>query len=269
MNDTISKTKIGILGFFDILGYSSFLENNTPEAAATIVLNQLVKIKERISDLHKYVLPTDDLREAYRQVLDPMEWLIFSDTILLALPYGDDTTDDRKKAFAWVAFLANSIMLYRHMFDTGLPLRGAVSFGSFFIKETCFAGRPIIEAYRTSHKIELSGTILAPSAISELSKINAESHFKVIRMLTAEYLVPLKDQKNDRLPVLLPSLVKLPKVSTSDLRQLVAESFWRHNKDLSTDDLGKLINTELLFRFFHMRSPKIFGSEETPSKDEK
>jgi hypothetical protein len=259
------EPQIGVIGFFDILGYASFLENNKPEQAAEIVLGQLLNLKDAVSSLQKHIFETDELVEAYREGISRMKWLVFSDTVLLALPY-DPEADEKGKAFSWLLFLMNAVMLYRHMFDNGLPIRGTVSFGSFFIKGTCFAGRPIIEAYRAAQRMDLSCIALADSASAEMSALRARDHIDLIDSLAVEYLVPLKDSKEARLQVIPPSHARLPKLPHSDLRQAVAECFWCHNKDLSPHSLRKLDNTELFFRFFKMRWPGIFSGE--PKKSE-
>ena len=42
-----SDISYGIVGFFDILGYTNFLENNDPEKAAEIVTANLLMLNSR------------------------------------------------------------------------------------------------------------------------------------------------------------------------------------------------------------------------------
>lgn len=59
-----------------------------------------------------------------------------------------------------------------------------------------------------------------------------------------------------KLLTMIPTLQGSP--FSSDLRQEVAESFWKHNKDMPTNLMDKLENTELLLRYIKMNGPHLF-----------
>lgn len=256
------KTSYGIVGFFDILGYANFLENNDPEEAARIVIANLLKLKKSLQNYHAELIPDSkpDLREA-RDVLKSIDSLVFSDTILLTLAYPDGANKGTK-IMHWFLFLANAILLYRHLFDSGLPIRGALACGKFLVHETCFAGRNIIEAYRLAQHLDFAGVVLADSAAREVSELKIVEVFSACSLLVQRYLAPLKDSGSRPLLTLAPSLITVPKETLpQDIRQYIVNTFWQHNKDLPPSEMKKIDNTELLFRFFRMVEPRLFGEE--------
>ena len=52
----------------------------------------------------------------------------------------------------------------RNTFDAGLPLRGVIDVGDFYIEEHSFAGKPIIRAVREVHEMEAAGCMLTDAA---------------------------------------------------------------------------------------------------------
>jgi hypothetical protein len=44
-------------------------------------------------------------------------------------------------------------------------------------------------------------------------------------------------------------------VSNPDIKQAVAECFWKHKKDMDPEAVEKMENTELFFRFLRMTKP--------------
>ena len=135
------------------------LQNNEPEDAAEIVLDHLLKAPESVHSLYEKIFDgstNDALKNAVKDELARWRWLIFSDTILIANAYESDDSEVARGA-RWVPFLYALSMLYRHLFENGLPIRGGVCYGRFLIKESCFAGRSIIAAYQLANNLETRG----------------------------------------------------------------------------------------------------------------
>ncbi len=86
-----------------------------------------------------------------------MEWLVFSDTILLTLAFKED--DDSLNHLYWLVFLMASKDIQTELFNAGLPARGAIDYGKFFVQENCFAGRCIVKAYKLSSTIEMAACV--------------------------------------------------------------------------------------------------------------
>jgi hypothetical protein len=253
----------GIVGFFDILGYTSFLENNSAEDAATEVLQTLNSIDKEVASDLKELLKLPIVATA----IEDIEWLVFSDTILITYNYKNDD-HNIAKLIQWAVFMLISATFSRSMFEYGLPVRGAVGFGEFTIQKNCFAGRPIIKAYQRANSLELSASVLCKSAEEELSRLNetleAEKHNKhekgliesvneLISSYEVEYLVPLKDNSSEKL-FALNIFATQHTVPTGDIRQYVLESFWKHKKDVPQSAQAKVENTEQFLRFLKSKT---------------
>jgi hypothetical protein len=82
--DAKRQSQLGMVGFFDILGFQSFLENNEPEDAAEQVLKAIVEIPKVVpEELAKAFPESKPESEALRTHIRETKWLIFSDTILM------------------------------------------------------------------------------------------------------------------------------------------------------------------------------------------
>ena len=166
-----------------------------------------------------------------------------------------DVADD---IFYWgirvTAFLNVCAFLLRQMFDVGLPLRGGVSYGEFFVERTYFSGSPIIDAYQHSESLNLSPCVLAPSAERLYGQMKQhasdagyeESVKSMLDQLCVRYLAP---KKKDRVEsCLLVNWVNLPMRFfgglPADLRDYAYSSFVAHNKDVVPAVQPKIDNTE-------------------------
>ncbi|MGD8487130.1 MAG: hypothetical protein PVH07_10875, partial [Chloroflexota bacterium] len=243
------EAKTGLVGFFDILGYQQMLLANDVSSTARIVVDVLSEVPdtvvsgvlddqglERADDLASW---PEFSRYFQGLVREEMDWLLFSDTILVSLPLRIDR-DIIHWATSVVGFVEVCAVLLRQMFDVGLPLRGGVSFGEFFIQDTYFAGQPIIDAYRHSESLDLSGCVLAPSVERMYRQMRQhavdadyeESVRSMLDQLCVSYLIP---RKRDRVETgLMVNWVNLPMRSfeglPADLREYVYSSFVAHNK---------------------------------------
>lgn len=256
----------GIIGFFDILGYQSFILNNEPEIAAQEVFSTLMGIDKIVK---KYI--AEKLAHTAKTWIKEIQWLVFSDTILItiSLPQPENTPTSLQR---WVKFLVASGFLQRHMFEFGLPLRGAITTGKFIVRGNCFAGRPIMDGYQLSQNIDLAATIFSPSAYKQLFQLlqNIEqligeakphSDFKTLRRfiesITPEYLVPFETMPEERRMTLdflaFPTTGQKP---TPDVAQFVFEAFWKHNKDIPSHASTKARNTEQYLRFLEYKHPE-------------
>ena len=124
-------TQVGLVGYFDILGYQNLLEKNEPEDIAKSVLPLFKKIDTKvIKDLAlglSGTLSELKLEEIEQTLKNSMKWLIFSDTVLLTMPVEDLDSDGN-----WLIFLLACLHLLRKMFQAGLPLSGKMRDTSHF-----------------------------------------------------------------------------------------------------------------------------------------
>lgn len=244
-----ATTQHGLIGFFDILGYGRFLENNSAADAALVVVNVLQNLPTEIRSI-VCEQAKDENRTIPDELLKDLRWLVFSDSILLTLPYTpqDGATEN---FWPWLAFLSHAQLLHKHLFNEGLPIRGGITVGEYFVQEACFAGRGIVDAYKDSQSLDLSAVVVSLGAISELDTVLETGYPMSVRAFTADYLTPLRGGTESQRRVVK---IDATLLEASDLRQHVFESFTRHKKDLPANALSKLTNTELLFRFCRSRT---------------
>lgn len=143
-----------IVGFFDILGYTSFLENSETEIIARSVLKIINSIPKVVKDEASLIFP--DILNKYQEI----NFLVFSDSILMTLELESPsiTIGNYNK---WSRFIICAVFLYRMLLTSGLPVRGAISHGDIVIDKNCFAGEPIVNAYKLSTNLNLSATVVA------------------------------------------------------------------------------------------------------------
>jgi hypothetical protein len=241
-------TRQGLIGFFDILGYSSFLENNSAADAARVVVDVLQNLRTEVGSI-VCEQAKDENRTVPAELLNDLRWLVFSDSVLLTLPYTPQC-GSTENIWSWLAFLSHAQLLHKYLFNKGLPIRGAITAGEYFVQEACFAGRGIVDAYNDSQSLDLSAVVICLGAISELDAVAETGYPMSLQAFTADYLTPFRDGTQS-----LRRIVKTDATlsEASDVRQQVFESFTRYKKDLPAKALSKLTNTELLFRFCRSR----------------
>lgn len=149
---SITPCKItGFFGMFDILGYSSLIENNP--------LDRLIEIFcQVIKDLDQKAVSLMRPDEHQITEIAPTKTFVFSDTIILYQTIPKSMLDFGP------SFLTKACVLLRLGFEYGVPLRGAISFGEFFVHEKSFLGEPITDAFKAEKNLQWSGAILTASA---------------------------------------------------------------------------------------------------------
>src|SRR5438034_666770 len=97
----------GLIAFLDILGYQSFLENNSATDSALNVLELIIKTPHNVAtQLAASWQATPNLSKTQPQVAH----LIFSDTIVLSLEYTPDADDLWKQtALIYLTAFAGSL----------------------------------------------------------------------------------------------------------------------------------------------------------------
>jgi len=88
------QPEIGFIGFFDILGYSQIMLNNNIHKTSQFVSDTLMNIpKDLISRLRNIHANDNNQQmghpfdaEEWQRMLDKVQWIIFSDSILISMP---------------------------------------------------------------------------------------------------------------------------------------------------------------------------------------
>ena len=261
----------GWVGFFDILGYANLLKRNEPETIAQEVVPLLTDTEHEAikgigiffddvaiqirSDVKNSQLEAED----FPKFVADLKWLLFSDTILIAMPTHESTGG--QSILRWLTFFIACNMLQVKLFRTGLPLRGAIDFGRFFIKDTCFAGRPIINAYELCNMLELAACVLSPEASDQLHRHKPLLDGHSLDALVLEYLVPTKG--GERHFFVTRASVHEKNI---DIRKQVMKAFWGHRKDISIDAQKKATNTQQWLRYLdHLEEKK--AAQQKPAAD--
>jgi len=259
------KPATGFVGYFDILGYTQIMLNNNIHKTAQFVSDTLMNIpREMIASLRLpymevrplEVAPESSEREDWSQILDKVSWIIFSDSILVSLPF-DPTLPEHDLVQYYLAFSIVCASLMNRCFTAGFPLRGAIAVGEFFIEDRCFAGRPIINAYYATQQLEFAGCVLdeeANSLISEwrkhLVKKGERNLLNKLDQTTILYLVPLKKNVDERQRTINWVSLDTPGFSpiSGEIRELTTRAFLMHNKIAVPSVQGKINNTEMFIR---------------------
>jgi hypothetical protein len=144
-------------------------------------------------------------------------------------------------------FLITAAHLLNKLFEFGLPLRGVIHFGNYLVKETTFAGRAIVEAYKRAQNMDLSGCSVTEEAVGDMKATDSEGEFTThFGSMLVSYLCPVKQGE----PVKMHLLNHLGNRKILDMRQYVLQSFWKHGKDISPGADSKASNTEQFLRFW-------------------
>ncbi len=254
------KPQTGFIAFFDILGYKQIILNNDIHKTAQIVSDTLVNIPANIIGnmiiKEQQLTSADNEPSSWQNLLGKVEWLLFSDSILVSLPF-DAQAQLPELLNAYSAFVTICAFLMSRTFAAGFPLRGAISVGEFFIEERCFAGKPIISAYHAAQELEFSGCILDEDANSFISQLRKEvvhegmtDHLTMLDQTTILYIIPKKDDTTDRhrtvnwVALELPGFLKIE----GNIRDYVTGAFLRHNKIALPRVQSKIDNTEMFVR---------------------
>jgi hypothetical protein len=236
-------TRTGLIAFFDVLGYKSFMRHSSIEEVASVIHNEILQmpyfVRRQITQRVGEFYGSD--AEAFETCIGKP--VIVSDSIVWdfafnrALRGGVETQ--------WLAFIGGCCCLMRQMFDHGLPLRGAISYGEYYIEEGCFAGRPVVDAYDACSNLDLVGCGLTLQAERELPK-GLVGGMDAIGGLMTGYAAPLKGSQAENMKLLnwaFPGGTLLQPFGEC-IRSRIVEAFAKHKKGIRTEVWGKVNNTE-------------------------
>jgi hypothetical protein len=236
--------KIGLVAFFDILGYQNFLVNNEPKIAAEKISEFIKHLKDFRSETFVNIFKKKN-RAWIKPLLKKFVYLIISDAILLTLEADRANKDyvDYQKVF-----LIYCSRLLKQLFVYGLPLRGAIEYGEYILIENrMFAGHPIVKAYQAAMDLDLSACQISDSVDVSLPKLH--------KRLYIDYITPLRTGEEKPLKLLMPFNLRdneddqftLKKIT--DLEQFIINSFCAHNKTINKNVRNKILNTGFFLRY--------------------
>lgn len=248
----------GIIGVFDILGYKQVLRNPV-DAVVEIIQRYLQTVAEIPEKTFLGPIPPGQFAEAMKSMVR----VSFSDTILIAMPLAADsknfvTIEDEALRVRWWVFLNTVRRLILEMFRAGLPLRGMIHIGDYFIETPIFAGKCIVEAYEMAEKQNWTGCYLSKEARQSVDQPPFEDQ-EMFNHVLPLYQVPLKNGNVEQFRAInwgfwAPWNFKFVE---GDLREAVMESFLKHSKSIEGSTFDKIANTEAFLKFCKMSAGRI------------
>jgi hypothetical protein len=230
----------GLVAIFDILGYQKILNNNDLRTSAGIIETLL----EHGTGLAK------SLPKEMPNIKIPFEKIhtrILSDTIILTMPLSEQEYNNWE---LWHSFLTYCSIVVRFMFGQGLPIRGAISGGLYYLNKDCFAGKPFVDAYQTGKTQNWSGCVISNNLLKKCEQIIAQKKDS-FKNLIFKYPVVQKGEKSEiYLAVNWVNLFTKPFLQLNrDVRGDLAKIFSSFKKNVDPKTLSKIHNTEMFMEY--------------------
>jgi len=236
------------VGFFDVLGFKNLVEKNSH--------NELIEI---------YNLTFSEIFESYEQYFQPIFYqitpelekdcldikiFIISDSIILIQSKITET--------GLLAIISTCQFLLSMAMANGIPLRGALSYGSVSVINTGYGtsivGKGLTNAFNIEKRQMWSGGIIDRICFNEIPKandlslvtslLNAETNLRIV-----EYDVPLKQELTSKEYVF--DWTEHP-LLTSEI--VIKNSFFKHNKNISDQNANRIVENTIIY--FNKRNNK-------------
>jgi len=261
-NGVIHMIKVGLVAFLDILGYKNIITNNEINIVAELITDILIELPntsfEKLNAIN-----TDPVASKRQQLeVNSIDSIIVSDSILLTMEI-DPTFPIGKKFVKSIFFISCVSQLLKTAFDSGLPLRGAIDYGEFFIKNNTFAGVPIVNSYHLGERLNLSGCALTNECSNEMNYW-AENLKDTYNPICFNCITQLKnedvqlDQVNWYMP--FPGWGE----NNENIFKYVLDKFGSHKKNIDDRVREKMHNTVRSI-LFHNEKMQKFMSDRTKS----
>ena len=200
--------------------------------------------------------------EKKEMVTGRLRWLIFSDTVFVAMPFDLSAHPDTSK-FNLIFFAILVAHINRRMFEIGLPVRGAIHVGDVLLGKKCFAGKPLVEAFRLAKKFQVAAAVISEQANTFIfNRFSDSTGFQMMfKNLIIECDVPTGTKQlsnsiwtsaSEKMKTLCWFYLQIGWAGRftipSDLNRFIIEKFTAHGKKVSGEkEKMKVINTEKLF----------------------
>lgn len=147
----------GFVAFFDILGYKNLVKNND------------IGLSVRVLDAALHRIP-EFIKKGWWGESNPPRKIVFADSIVFYAPIPEVDDLPSSNGCGILPFLAHCQSLMSALYHTGLPARGAIAKGEFYVHGHIFSGKPLIEAHECAEALNMSGCAIAESAEAVVSK---------------------------------------------------------------------------------------------------
>ncbi len=267
------KKMIGLFGMFDILGYRALIKNN---------IDYVIGLYDRsLYGIHNLALALGNNHTTDLEPSVQVKPLVFSDTFIYFQEFIFNETNFQKYQRT-LAFIVYSCYLLRLAFDQGIPLRGAISFGEYYVdeKNICLLGAPVVEAYDEGRNQQWSGAVLCDSAFNIINPLLNDKELKDLFLqiktndeckncnrpcifdhndFLIEYYIPYKESPQKGMALRWDDFMarnllglggnNVNKSNYLDIVQVVSNRFHAHNKDIDSSEVEKKI--ENTSKFIH------------------
>jgi hypothetical protein len=251
----------GIFGLFDILGFKTFSENSD--------LNQSRKVLEWLDSLDE-IFKAQFLNMYQTHLgefetlsfLNEFHWLIFSDTIFFALPFRDNPNSETERTKLFF-FILISAIVNRRMFEIGFPLRGIIHTGEFVVTKKCFAGKPVMDAFKRVQDMKIAACAFSSEATAYINNNIPSSHpaGMFLPALMVEFPIPNQSGQVEKLHTINWLSLFYPGRINPNLENVhgfVANQFQAPGKQIENEDVQKkLKNTQELLVHWLSVQPKM------------
>lgn len=236
------------VAFLDILGFKDLVNNNSHEELIDIYRLFLTCNATSLTHTYKKLQLTTTNTEEFK-----VNWMIVSDSIILW------AKDDMK---SFINIIINVNNLISSAIKSGLPIRGAITLGSFSIINglfggstnnpiQSFVGKSITDACDMEKQQLWSGCVVSNKCTekynSDVSRnINypdiATLEYLIESNLLCKYEVPYKDGTK------VDYVIDWPNFSKGGIKQeIIQNSFSMHNKKVDGPDVQNIIRNTISF----------------------
>lgn len=241
----------GLIGYFDILGYQNFLENNSADKSINRVFEIITKIPTEIKNLSNDIAgkSNNTVENSYHHAL---KHYVFSDTIVFTLEYPENPDEEWLNG-ALIHMTGCCARLFGEMHLNGLPVQGIIHEGKFFAINgdhvMSLAGEAIVEAYQLAKKINLSSLVYSESLSKKVMLKKSSINNDTVPQFT--YRTPRKDETDTKMAnINWIYFLNNAEISEcrKDIENFVLKSFWAHQKDCPSSVDIKTQNTIKVIR---------------------
>lgn len=254
----------GIVAYFDVLGYQSFLENNDIEVCREAIEEIFVKIPERVGTNFDYSLaPADEVLQCIDKYFKSHPITTFiSDTIIFFFDF--DLIEEDKIPILLHQILYYLLFFVRISLEEGFPMRGYVDYGQFYYNndgnKNIIAGKTIVNCYQGANNLNFSGLILSECMYKYYEEFKSNEVIKKIfdQKAIHKYLV---DTKNGECSKYVGNFLFSDNnaMIEADLVQYIFKNFHKHNKEINNEVMEKIKNTEKIMRHFIFNNNSFYG----------
>lgn len=196
----------------------------------------------------------------------------FSDTIIFSLTIDDDVRKNISNYLFY--YFYDVVSAFYKMFESGLPVRGCIDYGSFCKGGNLILGRPFINSFAVSESLDFSGLVITKDAF-DFYDINCE--IKALQTVIMDVPVKSKNGTTFLRDAICANWLRIYARNTAytplfenekNLRSKMIEIFSSHGKNIDDSVLRKIVNTENIIRSFVLQNERLIEEQKSNNRKE-